>query len=921
MKANLNVSNHTLDEASLNECLHKVISVNHPKDAINELLRYVGEKFECERTYIFERHDDGTFSNTYEWCKEGIIPQMDLLQREPVESIDWWWKAFEGDHPIMIKNLEDLKYSSPKVYAALKPQDIRSLVSAPIRLKDMLHGFIGVDNPDGDKIEAVTTFLFVIGRFASFLIDRREMYEKFEYLSDHDALTGTLNWRAYSNFREKWQPPTSIGAVYCEMTGLTKTNQTLGYAEGDRQIVEWAVRLRQIFSGEPIFRIGGDEFLIVSRDSTEIQFNNSVELLQKVMKEVSFEITFGSEWTQEEKKLEPVIFEAEARMHEKKSSRNRQNVSSDFESYFPKEWTQNDNEPVDLLASFIAKNHYDPAAFFRSIAQQNYYPYMGDLTKDLFYISDEMRDLFGFESNIVTNFLHEWKRRITNKEDLELFENDVKEIYATKRSKHDLKYRVQDKDGNDLWIHCHGDIQWNKDQTIPVFFSGKISRQEQNFIVDPVTNFPRDYAATMKLAELQKKKKSIRIIGFTLNNFSEINALRGREAGDIFLKSIARRLSRYFKDKIEFYRLDGMRFIAIILPQCTDDLEKLIYEVKEVIMNAYYGNNIVVKTPCSVGVLSHPDESASPHEILLNMINLLIEAKHHFEEDYIKHSHEDIHLQRTRTEMMMELSKNVIDGFQNFRVVIQPTVSTKDFRFYSGEMLMRWNFKGKDVPPPVFISIFESNGFILQAGKWVFEQAVKACKRIITFIPNFKLGVNVSYFQILDPDFLPFIELTLKKYDMSGSNLILEITETHYDETPTKVRDFILNCNNMGIDVAIDDFGDGYSSLAFLLKYRSNIVKLDKSIIDEMLLSKENIDFVSSIIYSCHVFKKRVCAEGVERQEEVEILKEAGCDLIQGYYFYKPMEMPDFYELLGQEQKKGQKNPELPKENSAQNHK
>lgn len=907
MNVNLKASKHAIDEASINECLHRVISVHHPNEAIHQLLEYVGRKFDCDRAYIFERSEDDTVSNTYEWCKEGIAPQIDLLQKEPLQSIDWWWKAFEGDHPVMIKNLEDIKHSSPKVYATLKPQDIHSLVSTPIRLKNVLYAFIGVDNPDMEMIEEVTSFLYVIGRFISFLIERRNMMTEFEYLSYHDSLTGALNWRAYSEFRGQWEAPHSVGAVYCELSGLTSANQSFGYAEGDKQIIKWAANLSQIFSGDSIFRIGGDEFVVISKDKSEMLFNSSVRFLEKIVSESNFQVSFGAVWSQTEKKLEPVIFEAEIQMHAKKRMFETKSDHHEFQNYEPSKSNLEMLSEADPFSSFIARNHYDPAAFFRSISQQNYYPYMGDLTKGLFYISDEMRDLFGFEDNVVENFFYEWEKRISNKEDLDLFRNDFNDMYASKRSKHDLKYRVQDKDGNDIWIHCHGELKWNTDRTKPIFFSGKISRQEQNFIVDPITNFPRDYAATMKLSELQKKKKPIRVIGFTLNNFSEINALKGREASDIFLKSIARRLSRFFKDKIEFYRLDGMRFLAIILPHYTEKLEKLIYEVREVITTAYYSNNIVVKTPCSVGVLSDPDESSSPHEIILNMINLLIEAKHHFEEDYIKHSDEDIHLQRTRTEMMMELSRNVIDGFQNFRVVIQPSVSTKDFRFYSGEMLMRWNFKGKDVPPPVFISIFESNGFILQAGKWIFEQAVKACKRIITFIPNFKLGVNVSYFQIIDPDFLPFIRSTIKRYDLDGRNLMLEITETHYDETPTKVRDFILSCNDMGIDVAIDDFGNGYSSLAFLLKYPSNVVKLDKSIIDEMLLSRENIDFVSSIIYSCHVFKKRVCAEGVERQEEVDILKQAGCDLIQGYHFYKPMEMEKFYELLVREQEERDK--------------
>jgi len=115
-----------------------------------------------------------------------------------------------------------------------------------------------------------------------------------------------------------------------------------------------------------------------------------------------------------------------------------------------------------------------------------------------------------------------------------------------------------------------------------------------------------------------------------------------------------------------------------------------------------------------------------------------------------------------------------------------------------------------------------------------------------------------------------------------------------------KVREFIDGCRSLGIRVAIDDFGDGYSSLAFLLKHSSDIVKLDKSLIGEMLSSDDNENFINSIIYACHRFGKKICAEGVETDDEYKAIKIAGADMIQGYYFYKPLELPVFYDLLSE---------------------
>ena len=124
------------------------------------------------------------------------------------------------------------------------------------------------------------------------------------------------------------------------------------------------------------------------------------------------------------------------------------------------------------------------------------------------------------------------------------------------------------------------------------------------------------------------------------------------------------------------------------------------------------------------------------------------------------------------------------------------------------------------------------------------------------------------------------------------------MTETHYDEAPAKVRQFVENCRELGIRVAIDDFGDGYASLAFLIKYPAAVVKLDRSLINEMAASDDNINFIASIVYACHRFGKKVCAEGVETEEEFSVIKASGCDLIQGYYFYRPLELKNFYELL-----------------------
>lgn len=167
--------------------------------------------------------------------------------------------------------------------------------------------------------------------------------------------------------------------------------------------------------------------------------------------------------------------------------------------------------------------------------------------------------------------------------------------------------------------------------------------------------------------------------------------------------------------------------------------------------------------------------------------------------------------------------------------------------------------------------------------------------------PQFHLSFNVSYLQVLDDTFLPFMRATLEKYNVSGKNLVMELTETHYDEAPEKLAAFVDGCRDLGMSIALDDFGNGYSSLALLLKYPADIIKLDRELVSKVTESQTNLHVIQMIVSTCQGFGRKVCAEGVETGQEKQIIQSCGCDMIQGYYFHKPQELDDLFQLLAQE--------------------
>ena len=142
------------------------------------------------------------------------------------------------------------------------------------------------------------------------------------------------------------------------------------------------------------------------------------------------------------------------------------------------------------------------------------------------------------------------------------------------------------------------------------------------------------------------------------------------------------------------------------------------------------------------------------------------------------------------------------------------------------------------------------------------------------------------------------MEETLAQYQLDGHHLVVEMTESCMDEEPDRLIELVEGCQRLGIRIALDDFGSGYSSLWVLLQYPSSIIKLDRSLLLEMMDSADKKNFISSIVFACHRFGKLVCMEGVETELQNDMVKETKCDVIQGFHYYQPTELDQLSRLM-----------------------
>lgn len=306
-------------EKIVNEGLRLALGTSSADKSLDIILEYIGKALDGERTYIFEHNENGCDDNTYEWVANGIKPEKDNLQNLPTEVCANWYRNFQEDKNIVIENLENIREEDPEQYKNLKRQDIHSLVVVPLYWEKKIIGFYGVDNPPAESLDYVSNMLHIMGYFIVSSIRRRNLLRQLERMSYRDQLTQFGNRYAVDWFVEYEWNGEQIGVVYCDITGLKKVNDEQGHEAGDRLIIRACECLAGVFKGYGLYRIGGDEFLVLCLGIEEKDLREHVEKLRMDMKEHQVTMAVGMIWKERgPKDIDLLLNESERLMYEDK---------------------------------------------------------------------------------------------------------------------------------------------------------------------------------------------------------------------------------------------------------------------------------------------------------------------------------------------------------------------------------------------------------------------------------------------------------------------------------------------------------------------------------------------------------------------------------------------------------------------------
>ena len=301
------------------EGLRFALAAETPIRSIDILLQYMGQSFSGERAYIFERNSQNSFDNTFEWCSDQVLPQKNILINIPEQDLNSWVQAFNRNENVLITDIEAIRTADPDVYSLLKPQNIHSLVVSPIMDGRRLIGFYGIDNPPLELMSHISFTLQLFGHFISSILKRRDLVERLENLSFYDQLTGAKNRHAMNEFLSILPIKTSLGILYADVMGLKQINDTQGHQAGDQTLIRCCRCLMEHFPKNTVFRVGGDEFLILCENWSQMEFEHAVNCLKNDMIEgVSF-MAVGSVWLPCcDENVEKYISDADSRMYENK---------------------------------------------------------------------------------------------------------------------------------------------------------------------------------------------------------------------------------------------------------------------------------------------------------------------------------------------------------------------------------------------------------------------------------------------------------------------------------------------------------------------------------------------------------------------------------------------------------------------------
>ncbi|HXC38994.1 MAG TPA: EAL domain-containing protein [Burkholderiales bacterium] len=428
---------------------------------------------------------------------------------------------------------------------------------------------------------------------------------------------------------------------------------------------------------------------------------------------------------------------------------------------------------------------------------------------------------------------------------------------------------------------------------------GLAAREEQVLRLayrDVLTDLPNRTLFNDRLnVALELAKRSnvpLAVLLMDLDRFKQINDTLGHQTGDLVLQQFAKRLRDLLRKSDTVARLGGDEFTVLLTNTPPGEAAAIAAKIIAGLEDPVQIGEHSLDVRTSIGIANFPADGRDA-DILMRRADTAMYAAKRAKRGYATYEPAQDHHRREHLSLLTDL-RHAID-MDELRLVFQPKVDLATGDVAGAEALVRWVHPQRGpIQPASFIPFAEQTGFIRLITRWVLEAAARQASTWAAMGMPLRIAVNISAQDLLDPDMPEMVLRTLEKYKTPTHLIGLEITESGVMQDPHAAIAVLKRVRELGIDLAIDDFGTGYSSLAYVKQFMATELKIDRSFIRNVVSDRKDRAIVLSTIELGHNLDLVVVAEGVEDTESVNVLKELGCDIIQGYVYSKPLEDREF---------------------------
>ncbi len=481
-------------------------------------------------------------------------------------------------------------------------------------------------------------------------------------------------------------------------------------------------------------------------------------------------------------------------------------------------------------------------------------------------------------------------------------------IASLKRRKNtEAEWNYVRNDGNKVAVHLATTVLRGPEGEITGYLNVAFDISERKKLNDSIsflahhdtlTKLPNRILLNERIREAIARAKTmdqqVALFVVDLDHFKRINDSLGHWAGDQLLMEVAERLLSAVRKTDTVARVGGDEFIVLMPNSGTIDdayacASRIIAKLQPTVTIAGREVNVTA----SVGMCVYPDWGGDPVSMLRNADAAMYSAKSRGRNDFQAFSGAMLEANTDKLQLEADL-RHAVENNQMY-MAYQPQVDCKTGDIVGLEALLRWNHPTRgNIPPVEFIPIAEESGLILPIGQWALQVSCRETRRMQQLTGRkLTLAANLSPRQFQQRDLSAIVEMALEESELSPEDLELEITESTLMVSSSDTLDGLSRIRKLGVRIAIDDFGTGFSNFKYILDYKADRLKIDRSFISKCPDDPTAASVVRSVISMAHGLNMKVVAEGVENEEELAFLLRRRCDEAQGYYFGKPMPMDD----------------------------